>query len=196
MRPTETSKNGAVEEDALWQEIRPIYPKLLLAAKKRITRAGVAYDPVDVVQTALLALIDGKCPVDVPIEAFLRVKILNIVGNAARHHDRFPELNIEYPSDWGQLLVDLPVAESLEEKRIATEVLSVLYETACEADDAEIALMLDEYRLGVHKRADLAIALGISPRAVDAARKRLKTLCNRLPKELKASVKEVFGLSI
>lgn len=185
---------GVPEEDPQSQKIRDVYPKLLLAAKRRLDRFGVEGEPEDVVDGAVLTLLKGRCPPGVEIEAFLRKKILNIVSNAVRHRKRVPKVSIEDGGLPDEYLQDVPDFETAEEARIAGQVFDALYAAADKKEDEEVALILLAYRDGVTTRAKVAEEVGISPREYDAARRRLTTLCKHLDPSLLEMVRATLGI--
>jgi len=187
-------KASVPEEDSQSQRIRVVYPRLLLAARRRLDRSGVEGEPEDVVHAAVLALLKGRCPQEVDIEAFLRKKILNIVSNAARHRKRVPKVSIEEGGLSDEYLQDVPDVETLDQVRIAGQVFDELYATAEEKGDDEVALMLLAYRDGVTTRAKVAEEVGISPRQYDAAKRRLSTFCKHLDPSLLEMVRMTYGI--
>ncbi len=198
------SKGQVPDEDERSREIRALYPRLLRHALKKLSRFGVSGDPADVVHEAILSLADEKCPRGVPVEAFLKVKILNIVGNQARHQQRVPITFMAEVDDDALSLGALkygnpgPAApdESADERRIAGEVFSRLSQAADQADDIEVGLVLEAFKEGTTVRAELAAYVGVPANKVDAAKRRLETLCKNLPGGLKEAVRAVFGINL
>ncbi len=177
--------------------LRALRPRLLLAAGKRMDRFGVAGDPEDVVQGAILALLDGKCPTHVSIEKFLYKKIRNIVYNSIRHHVRVPTTFLEDPDLRAEFASDPPAQEeTVDQRRLLDQVFQQLITAADGKRDAAVSLMLAEYRDGNHDRASVAEALELSPRQHDDVRRRLDTLCRNLPPDLRTAASELLGISL
>lgn len=183
-------------ESEVAREIRRLYPRLVLAAVRRLQRAGDWGDPEDVVHIAVLAIVRGQRPAHVPVEVFLRKKIQNVVSNAARTRTRVPERLVDDPRVLDALLADPPPDESLDQAQVSAMTFSAIIDAANATGDAEVALMVEAYRDGTTTRAEVAASLGLTTAQHDAARKRLDRLCQRLPEAVLDGVRQVFGINL
>ncbi len=186
------------DESPQTRELRRLLPTLLLTAYRRQKRVGGDWGSAeDAVQFALEALAVGRCPVGVPVEAFLKKTIQQIASNAARGLGRIPKTR---EARLGAVMDDWlrePDPEAIAtDREFAAVAFKAVIAAANAKGDVEVALIVELYEGGVTDRADVAAALGLTLPQYDAARRRLDTICKRLPEALRAEVRLMIGISL
>lgn len=190
------------------EEIRKLYPELLVWANRWIAacRLQGKLEAGDLVQGALRALLEDKCPAGVSPRGFLKQRIKQAATNRARHHHKFPSTPYHPTDDDDGTVGELAdtTSESADAAALRTErvgttakVMDFLLEKATNANDEEVFSILGAFQNDAYagdgekvKRARILEQTGLSAQKYQAALKRLETMLKDLPPELHADVME------
>lgn len=181
--PLHTPRAMKVDELLQNQNWPRITAQLAAIAKKRARRIAWA-TAEDIAQTAIARAFahgTGWDPAKGPLMGYLVAQVIGLAANEARRRRNVCE--VELDAEVEEMLEgdEEPIDEQLDRRRRAVTMHDALF--ARLSNDNLATMILTLMKEGIATPADLARATGHTAKEIDAARRRIRYLADRLSEE-------------